>query len=91
MCKLKPDDSKAWVLAADPENKKIEALSLFSTERMFYFEPTYIPCSFSGYLGAVTRANHLAGSLAELSCKPLISYMGEIAPNGNYNVQEMPC
>ncbi|CAM0871418.1 unnamed protein product [Alopecurus aequalis] len=56
MCKLKIDDSKAWVLAIDPEKKKLQAVSLFSAERMRFFEPTYIPCSFSSYLG--TTENH---------------------------------
>ena len=52
MAKLNLEDSKAWVLAIDPETQKLEALAQFSAERVFYFEPTYLPCSFSKFFGA---------------------------------------
>ncbi|XP_047091040.1 uncharacterized protein LOC124702902 isoform X1 [Lolium rigidum] len=60
MCKMKINDDKAWLIAINMTRKTLEDLALFSAKRIFSFNTTYRPCSFSKHLD-MTAGNREAG------------------------------
>ncbi|CAM0954181.1 unnamed protein product [Alopecurus aequalis] len=63
MSKLKINDDNAWLVAINMTSKTLEDLAVFSAKRIFKFNTTYRPSSFSRHLDMTsTTDSHEAGS-----------------------------
>jgi len=51
MSKRNAKDPNTWVLAINTRDSTLEKVVPFSSERMFYFDPSYQQCAFSKFLG----------------------------------------